>query len=95
MAFVTTTYRNAGGGGGDTAGYQTDQFEVATPFAPGSVTLNLSFTPVSKGGVVLSLNGQTLAHDQWTLAGNVITILFGEIYTYEDPYTFFATYPYT
>ena len=99
MAFIETrrATNSTGGGGIAIAGFETDIFTHNAPFTAGSLSFNLSQTPVDTEAVVGDYNGQVLRNGtDYTIAGNVVTIQFADPYLpYENPVVFQFTYPYS
>lgn len=77
MSFITT-YRRAGGSGGQTLAWDREPFIEVDPFSSG-LSLPLSNTPVDVDAISVWSQGQPLDTDDWNYDSgtNAIIILFG------------------
>lgn len=93
--FAFNQQTGSGGGGGLTInGFDNYVSTKTAPFAAG-FTIPLPHTPVDPQSVQLDYNGQVKVYgDDFTVSGNLVTINFGEIYTYEDDMIFQFYYAY-
>lgn len=86
-----------GGGGIVITGWAIDEQVQTTNFAAGTLSITLPQTPVSINAVIANYNGQTIyPGDDFTLAGNTISIVFGDPYVtdYDTPPVFRFQFPY-
>lgn len=99
MGLIQTSRQSSGGGSGNIAGYQNDQFNQETNFTAESVILTLTQIPFSFNGLIVSYNGRIMRYNvDWTPFDiDKIVILFADPYvtTYSDVPYFELIYPYS
>lgn len=100
MGVILQTHRGTTGGGGgggglELTGWENQVFVQATAFSSG-ITFSLAQTPLVPNALTVDYNGQRLNEDAFSLAGNVVTILFADpdVLSYDQPPTFQFNYPY-
>lgn len=96
MGLIQTSRQSTGGGGGGSVNWHIDRFTQTTPFLSGGVQITLTHIPTSAQAISLTYNGIVLQNGiDYSLAGGIITILFGDPTTdYDNPVVFQAQYTY-
>ncbi len=87
---------SGGGGGGLTiSGWENQVFTRTTPFVSGGLTFTLAQNPILNA-LTVDYNGQRINETNWSVLGNVVTILFSDpdVAGYDIPPTFQFNYPY-
>lgn len=85
----------SGGGGSQITGWENENFTNTAPFVASSWTFNLAQTPLFPKSLLLKYNNANLRYGiDYSLAGNTVTVLFGDPYTYENDVVIEANYPY-